>query len=408
MKATRGIALRASLTVLALGVLGGVIGWQRWQPGDPFRAEAVQDAPFTSLTYAYHVFLWWNPQATTHLEWTRQGNFSHVKQIFAWEDIQPGEDLWLWERADEILAMSEEMGVELVIRLSDAPGWAHPEIPGVKDEDYHDAPPTDLTLFGTYCGEVASRYAGRIDAYQVWNEPNLEREWGNQPPNAADYVALLAECSEAIRAADPAATIISAGLSPTGNDDAMARRDDLYLQDMYNAGFQQYVDVVGVHAPGFSDVEYGPDDAERDGQGRWATFRRVEDLRKIMIANDDAATQMAILEMGWTVADETHPEYSWFAVTPEKQAEQLVKAHEYIAENWRPWVGLVTTIYLADPNWTEADEQYYFAVTLPSLATRQAYFDLQNMAKYCGDRVIPARDPGSPEALGLVPTDPCD
>ena len=343
-----------------------------------------------------------------HLQWARQGNFSHVKQVFAWEDIQPGPDLWTWERADEIVALAEAAGVELVIRLSDAPEWTYPPQAGEKDVDYHDAPPDDPALFGVYCGRVAERYAGRIDAYQIWNEPNLDREWGNQPPNAADYVTLLAACSEAIRAADPNATLISAGLSPTGTDDATARRDDLYLQDMYDAGFQQYVDVVGVHAPGFSDVEYGPDDAERDGKGRWATFRRVEDLRKIMIENDDAARQMAILEMGWTIADENHPNYSWFAVSEQEQADQLVKAHEYIAENWRPWVGLVTTIYLADPNWTENDEEYYFAVTEPDLATRAAYIELQNMAKYCGERVIPARDPGSPEALGHVPTDPCD
>jgi hypothetical protein len=179
------------------------------------------------------------------------------------------------------------------------------------------------------------------------------------------------------------------------------------LQALYDHDFEQYIDVVGVHAPGFSAVHYGPDDAERDGKGRWATFRRVEDMRKIMVRNGDAARQMAILEMGWTVANERHPSYSWFAVDLEEQARQLVAAYRYAAEHWRPWVGLMTTIYLADPAWTEDDEEYFFAVTRPSLGTRPAFGRLQNMEKYCGERVIPARDPASPEALGLVPTDPC-
>jgi polysaccharide biosynthesis protein PslG len=399
--------VNASRVVLAFALGISLVGWM-WETRDPFYGWAVKDPPFTSLTYAYHAFLWWNPQDTVHLSWARQGNFSHVKQIFAWADIQPWHDQWVWERADEVVALAEGMGVQLVARLSDAPDWAHPGVEGEKDDDFHDAPPTDPADFGTFCGRVAERYRGRIDAYQVWNEPNLSREWGSQQPDAAAYVQLLAACSTAIRAADPDAIVISAGLSPTGTHNELAHRDDLYLQAMYDAGFQQYVDVVGVHAPGFSSVEYGPDDAERDGKGRWATFRRVEDMRRIMVANNDAQRQMAILEMGWTVADERHPEYAWFAVSEEEQAEQLAKAYAYAAEHWRPWMGLMVTIYLADPSWTEDDEELFFAITLPNMAGRAALSPLQNMAKYCGDRVIPARDPASPEALGFVPTDPCD
>jgi hypothetical protein len=40
-------------------------------------------------------------------------------------------------------------------------------------------------LFGEFCGAMAERYRGRIGAYEVWNEPNLAREWGNEPPDPA-------------------------------------------------------------------------------------------------------------------------------------------------------------------------------------------------------------------------------
>jgi hypothetical protein len=388
--------------------LASVIGYWGWRNQDPFSANSVINPPFTSLTYAYHTFLWWNPNDDLHLYWTRLSNFSHVKQIFAWEDIQPWGDQWVWERADAVVADIERNGLQVIARLSDAPDWAHPQLPGRKNVDFVDAPPDDPADFAYFCGQIAARYRGRIDAYQIWNEPNLTREWGNRPPNPAEYVELLAACSAAIRAADPDAILISAGLAPTGNNDIIARRDDLYLQDLYDLDFQQYIDVVGVHAPGYSAVEYGPDDAERDGQGRWATFRRVEDMREIMVANGDAARQMAILEMGWTVADDSHPDFTWFAVDEETQADNLEAAYAYAAEHWRPWVGLMTTIYLAPPDWSEDDEEYFFAVNLPDGATRPAHKRLANMPKYCGDRVIPERDPGSPEALGLVPTDPCD
>jgi hypothetical protein len=185
----------------------------------------------------------------------------------------------------------------------------------------------------------------------------------------------------------------------------MAHRDDIYLNDMYGADFQQYVDVVGLHAPGFSDPEYGPDDAERDGRGRWATFRRVEDLRKIMIQNGDAARQVAILEVGWTT-DPVNTAYSWFAVDEKTQGENLVRAYEYAAEHWRPWVGLMSTIYIAKPTWTPENEEYWWAITRPEThVTRPAFSDLARMPKYCGDITIPERSPG--ESALAPDNNPC-
>ncbi len=376
---------------------------------DPLRAAAVVDPPFTALTYGVHTFLWWDDYwANYHLDWVRLLVFSHIKQVFAWEDIETERGVQDFTRADEILQEVERRDLRIVVRLSDAPVWSHPEIPGEKDVDYVDAPPADFADFANYCGSVAERYRGRIAAYQVWNEPNLAREWGNRTPDAAEYVRLLAACSAAIRAADPDAVIISAGLAPTGTCCDVARPDDLYLQEMYDAGFQQYVDVVGVHAPGFSAPEVSPDAAEAQGIPRFFTFRRVEDLRLIMVRNGDAARQMAILEMGWNVdVGGQHPDYSWYAVDEQTQADYLVRAYAYAAEHWRPWVGLMTLIYLSDPAWGPENEQYWWGIITPPGTVRPAFIALANMAKYCGDEVIPARDPAHPAAGDPFLVDPC-
>jgi hypothetical protein len=125
-----------------------------------------------------------------------------------------------------------------------------------------------------------------------------------------------------------------------------------------------------------------------------------------MIRNGDAARQIAILEVGWTT-DPHDPAYSWFAVDEETQARYLVEAYRYAAEHWSPWVGLMSTIYIADTGWTDADEERWWAVTTPDNYVRPAYIALANMAKYCGAEYRPARAPDSPEALGLVPVTPC-
>ncbi len=401
--------VKIGLTLAALLLTGGLLA-ARLTRYDPLMADAVQNPPFTSLTYGIQAALWWDKTvASLYLDWTRLMVFSHVKQIFAWEDLElrPGE--WDFSRADELVAEIEAKGLKLVARLSDAPAWSHPSVAGEKDVDYIDAPPDDIALFGAYCGKIAERYQGRIDAYQVWNEPNLSREWGNRPPNAADYVALLKECSAAIRAADPQAVIISAGLAPTGTYDDRAHPDDVYFQAMYDAGFQAYVDVAGVNAPGYNNPpEVSPDEAQAQGGQRFFTFRRVEDLRRLMVANGDAARQMAVLEMGWTQDPGYNADYAWFAVTEEQQADYFVRAYRYAAEHWRPWMGLMSAIYLPDPAWTPEDEEYWWGVTVGSGPMGQAFMALANMAKYCGERVIPARAPDSPEAMGLVTVNPCD
>jgi polysaccharide biosynthesis protein PslG len=372
---------------------------------DPFMADAVIDPPFTSLTYGVQAFLWWDPTtAAIRLDQIRTMVFSHVKQTFSWKDVQPLRDEWHFEESDRIVDEVQRRGLRLVARLSDTPGWALPA--ELYSDDFLDSPPADFADFATYCGTIASRYVGRIDAYQIWNEPNLSREWGGRPPDAAGYVGLLKACSDAIRAADPDAIIISAGLAPTGTYDAAAIPDDLYLQRLYDAGFQPYADVVGVHAPGYSNPERSPDEAVRRGSQRFFTFRRVEDLRRIMVANGDARRQMAILETGWT-RDTVDPAYSWFAVNEKAQARHLVVAYRYAAEHWRPWVGLMTAIYIADPRWTPKDEEYHWSIISPEGWQLESYPALANMPKYCGDRTLPQRAAGSPEALGIAPIQFC-
>jgi hypothetical protein len=392
--------LTAAVLVFALSALVSV----PMSGTDPFMGWQVTDPPFQPLTYSIQTFLWYNAHAPLHADWVRLMAFSHIKQTFAWEDIEPQPGVWAIDRADAVVALAEEKGLRIVARLSDAPDWAHPSLGTREAGGFIDAPPDSLAAWARFCGVIAERYRGRIAAYQVWNEPNLAREWGGQTPSAPGYVALLAACSTAIRAADPAAVIISAGLAPTGNYDAQVTPDDVYLQHLYDAGFTAYADVVGMHAPGFSAPLTRP--SAGTGGHRFFTFRRVEDLRRVMVANGDAARQAAILETGWTT-DPIDPAYAWFAVDEATQARYLVEAYRYAAEHWRPWVGLMSSIYIADPAWTDTDEERWWAVTTPDNYTRPAFGALANMAKWCGTEFRPERDPGSPEALGLVPTDPC-
>jgi len=224
-----------------------------------------------------------------------------------------------------------------------------------------------------------------VRAYQVWNEPNLAREWQDCPPDPAGYVELLRACYIGIKSADPDALVISAGLSPTGNGPPDAMPDIEYLVAMYEAGAAPYFDLLGVHAPGFLyPPEISPDEVGEKHDGhRFFCFRHAEDAREVMLRYGDGDKQIAVLEMGWTT-DPVHPAYAWFAVTEEQKAEYLVRAFRYAEENWSPWIGLMTVISIADTRWTEEDEQYWWAITepdWPETRVRPAYDALREMEK---------------------------
>ncbi len=340
---------------------------------------------FESPEYGIQAFLWWKHDvARRDLDLIHDMGFKWVKHIFSWRDleqIQKGH--YDWYTADTIINLANRRGLKILARLDRQPFWAQEDGGAVKLDS---APPKNYSDFGDFCYVFASRYKGKIGAYQVWNEPNLAREWGNRPPNPAEYVRLLSYCYAGIKAANPDAIVISAGLAPTGTDNDEAMPDDKFVRGMYAAGGAPYFDVLGVNAPGyFNPPERSPEDAEKDPQlkARWVTFRHVEDIRQIMVTNGDADKQIAILEMGWTT-DQVNPTYSWYAVTEEQQADYLVRAYQWAKQNWQPWVGLMSCIYIAEYSWSEKDEQYWYAITRPSFPNpdlRPAYHALKNMTK---------------------------
>ena len=228
----------------------------------------------------------------------------------------------------------------------------------------------------------------------MWNEPNLAREWGGRPPNAGEYVALLKTAYRRVKQADPNAMIVSAGLSPTTASGAIATPDMDFLRQIYALGAKSYFDALGAHAAGFkAPPEMSPDEVAYNatynhgepGAGRIYCFRHVEDLRRIMVENGDADKQVVILEFGWTIDPRPDSPYYWHSVLDEQvQADYFVRAYQWARANWSPWIGLMSLIYIADPDWTEANEQYWWAISVPGypdFRPRPAYVGLKAMPK---------------------------
>lgn len=373
-----------AITFVLLFVLILGIAYQRdWPLTTPKnRYRYLQD--FASPEYGVQAFLFWKGEEDVQqeLQLVKNMGFGWVKQSLAWRDIEPFKDSPLdWWKADRVVEWVEEAGLKLLVRLDRQPFWAQAD----PKRPLENSPPVDFSDFGAFCGAVAERYKGRIAAYQVWNEPNLAREWGERSPNPSEYVELLKVCFLAIKAADPEAIVISAGLAPTGVHPPTAIPDMEFLEAMYDAGAANYFDVLGVHAPGFkAPPEVAPEVGEQEVYGgyRGNVFRHVEDMRQIMVVNGDSDKQIAILEMGWMLEQNIHKDYAWYGVTQAQQADYLVRAYQYAREHWQPWIGLMITIYFAHPEWEPANnEEWWWAIVLPDGTARPAYYALSAMDK---------------------------
>jgi hypothetical protein len=381
------------LGLLGLAILAALAGGDtQLQPAaTPTQTPAPRLYPLPHLQspeYGIQAFLWWHIETddfigTRDADLVRDMGFKWIKQQIGWSDISPFQhDRYDWSRPDNIVKIAAERGLKLLVRLGHQPGWAEAD----RTQGTADSLLQDPALLGEFCGAMAKRYQGRIGAYEVWNEPNLAREWGGRAPDPAGYVALLKACYLAIKQADPGAIVISAGMAPTDEDDDIAMPDMKFYQGIYDAGGAPYFDLLGVHAPGYMNPpERSPADTEADSflQSRVWTFRHVEDVRALMVANGDADKQIAITEMGWT-SDPLHFDYSWYAVTEEQKADYLVRAYQYAKTHWQPWIGLMSSIYICNPDWEETDEEYWWAITRPGIPYAQllpAYEALKKMPK---------------------------
>ncbi len=350
-----------------------------------------------SPEYSVQAFLWYRPEvADRDMDQIKAMGFGWVKQQFAWRDIEgAGKGAFDWSRSDQVIYRANVKGLDVLARMDNAPDWA---APGCFDPSQAAmGPPRNLKDWTDFVRAFATRYKGRVRAYQIWNEPNLSREWCKRPPSPEEYARFLQASYQAIKSVDPNALVISAGMTPTTccPDGGVALPDMTFLARLYDAmgnNSDGYFDLLGVHAAGFkADPEADPGAVAEDPvltngdpsptqAKRIYSFRHVEDVRRLMEERGDGDKQIAILEFGWT-SDQVNPAYSWFRVSEEEKADRIVRAFQFARQHWAPWIGVMSLIYMANADWNGTEEQFWWAITNPDGSPRPAFNALKAMPK---------------------------
>jgi hypothetical protein len=233
-----------------------------------------------------------------------------IRRDFLWQQIEPARGQWSFDAYDALVQEANGRGVRLLGSLLYGATWANP---AAKDEYY---PPSDPADFAEYARAVAARYAGRVAAWEIWNEPNNGwRFWKGAALSGdpAAYADLLIGAHAAAREADPATPVLLGGtvFTPQLIEGAIS-----WLEKAYQArpAFASAFEVAGIH----TYMIYPPLTAPE--RVRSQDVPLVDKIRAhaCLLASHDAGTRpMWITEIGWPVYDK---------VDEAAQARYLVRA----------------------------------------------------------------------------------
>jgi polysaccharide biosynthesis protein PslG len=304
-----------------------------------------------------------------------------IKQQIDWNSVEYARGLYHWEELDHLVAEAQQRGLKIMFSVARAPGFSRPE--PVEE----DGPPGDFSIFRDFMHALSTRYKRRVAAYELWNEPNLKREWRGHNLSAAKFVELVKAGAEGVREGDPDVIVISGAPAVTGIDDGVEAIDDRrFLREMIAAGVGDLVDVIGVHPYGAANP---PDERAADavhlrlGYNNHPSFfflDTIEDYHAIL-GEAKINKPLWVTEFGWPSienfgeVDTSGWDYAR-DVTEADQAAYLLRALELRRD--RSWLGpfMIWNLNIAPLLGADRSESAY-SLLRPDGSERPAYKQLR-------------------------------
>jgi len=164
--------------------------------------------------------------------------------------LDPAYD-WSW--ADAALCGTVKAGMQPIVTVWNAPGWATGGKQGVKGVVWNSKAPTNPQDFADFMSALATRYNGvtqipgqgtcLVKFYEIWNEPNLQiylypQYSGKKVVSSPKYVKMANLAVPAIKAANPRAVPITGVTGPKGKSDSSGRGTIDWIKDLKKFGLK--------------------------------------------------------------------------------------------------------------------------------------------------------------------------
>jgi len=268
------------------------------------------------------------------------GNVGALRELVLWEGIEPQPNEFDWRYTDFLVANSAEEGIELLPFLYGTPPWVKGiDCHGLSEEECKRVPPLsprarrEWTEFlraivgrygtgGTFWSDTTDSYDPPylpITEWQIWNEPSSKTYF--QPrPDAEDYARLVKLSSGAIRAVDPEAEIVLAGVF-TVPEGGYKYRPKRYLSELFAVrGIGRHFDLAAVHPY-----------ARTIGGLR----KQIKNVRGVMRRSGLSERPLVITELGWS--SDPPSALGRLLVGEQGQRDRLQQAFEMLAARRISW-----------------------------------------------------------------------
>lgn len=297
-------AVRAAVAV----VLALAAALPTTMAGGPARAASATQPPNVGVQFSGTWADYTDETRAAVLDRLAAARVQWVRIDVGWSSLQPnppsaangGWDLtWGVPFTDKVIDMARRRGMRVMVTLWRTPSWAN----GGAGET---VPPTNPADYGAAARWLAARWASKVEAFEVWNEPNQDPYFRGTDP--ARYVALLKAAYPALKAGNPAVTVVGG---------SVAENDSRWLTRMYEAGAAGSFDALSTHPyPGPSDAA-----PERPDDGNSWIVDHLRTVRRLMVAYGDGGKPMWATEVGYSTHANTGWEPNW-----EKGVSETVQA----------------------------------------------------------------------------------
>lgn len=199
---------------------------------------------------------WFSPEiAQLQVRHLQALGLSWVRLALHWMLLEPEPGQYQLEGTDRMMALVKQAGLHSLVYVVGTPRFASSAPAGAPYADKYS--PTDPQVYAQRMVALAQRYP-MVDAWQVWNEPNIPAFW--QPRiDPEGYARLLQPAVAALRKAVPTKPIAMAGMAYHSE---MAGRGGLMLEAMGKLGAYK-LKLIACYHPYMAEPE-GAEGGARD------------------------------------------------------------------------------------------------------------------------------------------------
>ena len=187
-----------------------------------------------------------------------------------WSRIETSPGIYDWTLLDKLVNSEHMLGHSILHTLTSCPTFYSARPNEQCGTEYGVcAEPHDLKKWDNYCSAVATRYAGKIKYYEIWNEVNVKRFWTGTKKKMAEMVR---RANLIIKKIDPDAKIIAPAVTGLYKPNNLKFFFDMMnASDNANRTMKDWIDIVNVHL-------YTPDLKNFD-----LVFTQIKNIREKMV-----------------------------------------------------------------------------------------------------------------------------